>query len=75
MKDDMLLIAFDLICKANNIFAFFNMFFMIQLDLRPRWPLGEEYAEGKSQARSLRRARMHPSLTSIIQQKKPKTAV
>ncbi|KAI5647381.1 hypothetical protein M9H77_33386 [Catharanthus roseus] len=45
------------------------------LDLRPRWPLGEEYAEGKSQARSLRRARMHPSLTSIIQQKKPKTAV
>ncbi|KMT00068.1 hypothetical protein BVRB_1g018950 [Beta vulgaris subsp. vulgaris] len=36
-------------------------------DLRPRWPLGEEYAEGKSEARSLRKARMHPSLTSIIQ--------
>ncbi|KAG2729676.1 hypothetical protein I3843_01G256200 [Carya illinoinensis] len=36
-------------------------------DLRPRWPLGEEYAEGRSEARSLRRARMHPSLTSIIQ--------
>ncbi|GAA0156706.1 RNA processing factor [Lithospermum erythrorhizon] len=37
------------------------------LDLRPRWPLGEEYAEGKSEARSLRTARIHPSLTSIIQ--------
>ncbi|XP_043715993.1 probable tRNA N6-adenosine threonylcarbamoyltransferase, mitochondrial isoform X2 [Telopea speciosissima] len=36
-------------------------------DLRPRWPLGEEYSEGRSEARSLRRARMHPSLTSIIQ--------
>ncbi|XP_060963055.1 probable tRNA N6-adenosine threonylcarbamoyltransferase, mitochondrial isoform X1 [Cannabis sativa] len=36
-------------------------------DLRPRWPLGEEYAEGKSEARSLRTARIHPSLTSIIQ--------
>ncbi|XP_061355912.1 probable tRNA N6-adenosine threonylcarbamoyltransferase, mitochondrial [Gastrolobium bilobum] len=36
-------------------------------DLRPRWPLGEEYAEGKSEARSLRRARVHPSLTSLIQ--------
>lgn len=36
-------------------------------DLRPRWPLGEEYAEGRSDARSLRRARLHPSLTSIIQ--------
>eukprot|EP00262_Sarcandra_glabra_P020625 TRINITY_DN8327_c0_g1_i1.p1 TRINITY_DN8327_c0_g1~~TRINITY_DN8327_c0_g1_i1.p1 ORF type:complete len:473 (+),score=84.38 TRINITY_DN8327_c0_g1_i1:52-1470(+) len=36
-------------------------------DLRPRWPLGEEYAEGRSDARSLRRARMYPSLTSIIQ--------
>lgn len=36
-------------------------------DLRPRWPLGEEYAEGRSEARSLRRARIHPSLTSIIQ--------
>ncbi|KAL1331314.1 hypothetical protein HN51_048581 [Arachis hypogaea] len=36
-------------------------------DLRPRWPLGEEYAEGRSDARSIRRARLHPSLTSIIQ--------
>ncbi|XP_077235496.1 glycoprotease 1 [Tasmannia lanceolata] len=36
-------------------------------DLRPRWPLGEEYAEGRSEARSLKRARLHPSLTSIIQ--------
>ncbi|KAJ4848726.1 glutamated carboxypeptidase [Turnera subulata] len=36
-------------------------------DVRPRWPLGEEYAEGKSEARSLRTARVHPSLTSIIQ--------
>ncbi|KAG5053824.1 hypothetical protein AAZX31_03G024900 [Glycine max] len=36
-------------------------------DIRPRWPLGEEYAEGKSVARSLRTARIHPSLTSIIQ--------
>ncbi|KAH9733118.1 putative tRNA N6-adenosine threonylcarbamoyltransferase [Citrus sinensis] len=36
-------------------------------DLRPRWPLGEEFAEGRSEARSLRKARMHPSLTSIIQ--------
>ncbi|ESQ39158.1 hypothetical protein EUTSA_v10001427mg [Eutrema salsugineum] len=35
-------------------------------DLRPRWPLGEEYAEGRSDARSLRTARIHPSLTSII---------
>lgn len=35
-------------------------------DLRPRWPLGEEYAEGRSEARSLRTARIHPSLTSII---------
>ncbi|XP_074357962.1 putative tRNA N6-adenosine threonylcarbamoyltransferase, mitochondrial [Apium graveolens] len=38
-----------------------------RLDLRPRWPLGEEYARGKSEARSLRTARMHPSLTSMIQ--------
>ncbi|XP_072986234.1 probable tRNA N6-adenosine threonylcarbamoyltransferase, mitochondrial isoform X2 [Typha latifolia] len=38
-----------------------------QYDLRPRWPLGEEYAEGKSVARSLKTARVHPSLTSIIQ--------
>ncbi|KAH1163019.1 hypothetical protein GLYMA_01G139900v4 [Glycine max] len=36
-------------------------------DIRPRWPLGEEYAEGKSVARSLRTARIHPSLTSVIQ--------
>ncbi|KAJ6851386.1 putative tRNA N6-adenosine threonylcarbamoyltransferase, mitochondrial [Iris pallida] len=36
-------------------------------DLRPRWPLGEEYSQGRSEARSLRRARIHPSLTSIIQ--------
>lgn len=35
-------------------------------DLRPRWPLGEEYLKGKSEARSLKRARVHPSLTSII---------
>ncbi|XP_057500408.1 probable tRNA N6-adenosine threonylcarbamoyltransferase, mitochondrial isoform X2 [Actinidia eriantha] len=37
------------------------------LDLRPRWPLGEEYEKGKSEARSMRTARMHPSLTSLIQ--------
>ncbi|KAL8495624.1 hypothetical protein ACS0TY_019661 [Phlomoides rotata] len=37
------------------------------LDLRPRWPLGEEYAEGRSEARSLKTARIHPSLTSLIQ--------
>ncbi|XP_051145734.1 probable tRNA N6-adenosine threonylcarbamoyltransferase, mitochondrial isoform X3 [Andrographis paniculata] len=37
------------------------------LDLRPRWPLGEEYAEGRSEARSLKTARVHPSLTSQIQ--------
>ncbi|XP_052179771.1 probable tRNA N6-adenosine threonylcarbamoyltransferase, mitochondrial [Diospyros lotus] len=36
-------------------------------DLRPRWPLGEEYEEGKSVARSLKTARLHPSLTSLIQ--------
>ncbi|CAJ1949782.1 unnamed protein product [Sphenostylis stenocarpa] len=36
-------------------------------DIRPRWPLGEEFAGGKSEARSLRTARIHPSLTSIIQ--------
>ncbi|KAK9147924.1 hypothetical protein Scep_006681 [Stephania cephalantha] len=38
------------------------------LDLRPRWPLGEEHVEGRSHARSLRKARMHPSLTSMIQE-------
>ncbi|KZV57614.1 hypothetical protein F511_03074 [Dorcoceras hygrometricum] len=37
------------------------------LDLRPRWPLGEELVEGRSEARSLRTARIHPSLTSLIQ--------
>ncbi|KAJ0964151.1 hypothetical protein J5N97_029273 [Dioscorea zingiberensis] len=37
------------------------------VDLRPRWPLGEEYSQGRSEARSLKRARIHPSLTSIIQ--------
>ncbi|CAN1308081.1 Probable tRNA N6-adenosine threonylcarbamoyltransferase, mitochondrial [Linum perenne] len=36
-------------------------------DIRARWPLGEEYAEGRSDARSRRTARIHPSLTSIIQ--------
>ncbi|EXB76231.1 putative tRNA threonylcarbamoyladenosine biosynthesis protein osgepl1 [Morus notabilis] len=36
-------------------------------DLRPRWPLGEEHAEGRSEARSLRTARIHPSLTSLVQ--------
>ncbi|KAL3616538.1 glutamated carboxypeptidase [Castilleja foliolosa] len=36
-------------------------------DLRPRWPLGEEYAEGRSEARSMKKARVHPSLTSVIQ--------
>ncbi|KAK9742809.1 hypothetical protein RND81_03G198800 [Saponaria officinalis] len=36
-------------------------------DLRPRWPLGEEYAEGRSVARSIKTARVHPSLTSLIQ--------
>lgn len=48
------------------------------LDLRPRWPLGEEYAAGKSEARSLKTARVHPSLTSQIQaslQTLPKSAV
>ncbi|EPS65308.1 hypothetical protein M569_09468, partial [Genlisea aurea] len=37
------------------------------VDLRPRWPLGEEYAAGRSEARSLKTARVHPSLTSLIQ--------
>lgn len=40
---------------------------MNQYDLRPRWPLGEEYAEGRSEARSMKTARIHPSLTSMIQ--------
>ncbi|PWA67123.1 glycoprotease 1 [Artemisia annua] len=38
-----------------------------QLDLRPRWPLGEEYERGRSVARSMRTARIHPSLTSLTQ--------
>ncbi|KAK6142920.1 hypothetical protein DH2020_023268 [Rehmannia glutinosa] len=42
----------------------------VMLDLRPRWPLGEEYAEGRSEARSLKTARIHPSLTSLIQASK-----
>lgn len=42
------------------------LFATLQLDLRPRWPLGEEYSQGRSEARSLKTARMHPSLTSII---------
>ncbi|KAI3906001.1 hypothetical protein MKW98_016397 [Papaver atlanticum] len=37
------------------------------LDLRPRWPLGEEYEEGVSKSRYIRKARTHASLTSIIQ--------
>ncbi|XP_042395494.1 probable tRNA N6-adenosine threonylcarbamoyltransferase, mitochondrial isoform X3 [Zingiber officinale] len=36
-------------------------------ELRPRWPLGEEYLQGKSEARSMKKARMYPSLTSMIQ--------
>ncbi|BBG97401.1 glycoprotease 1, partial [Prunus dulcis] len=39
----------------------------IVYDLRPRWPLGEEYADGRSEARSMKTARIHPSLTSMIQ--------
>ncbi|XP_038979833.1 uncharacterized protein LOC103708673 isoform X3 [Phoenix dactylifera] len=31
-----------------------------QFDLRPRWPLGEEYSQGKCEAHSLKRARIHP---------------
>ncbi|XP_024988052.1 probable tRNA N6-adenosine threonylcarbamoyltransferase, mitochondrial isoform X1 [Cynara cardunculus var. scolymus] len=38
-----------------------------QVDLRPRWPLGEEYGRGRSVARSMRTARIHPSLTSLTQ--------
>ena len=40
---------------------------VVQYELRPRWPLGEEYSEGRSVARSLKTARVHPSLTSMIQ--------
>ncbi|XP_074263183.1 putative tRNA N6-adenosine threonylcarbamoyltransferase, mitochondrial isoform X2 [Silene latifolia] len=36
-------------------------------DIRARWPLGEEYAEGRSEARSMKTARVYPSLTSLIQ--------
>ncbi|KAH9627453.1 hypothetical protein KSS87_006144 [Heliosperma pusillum] len=36
-------------------------------DIKARWPLGEEYAEGRSEARSIRTARIYPSLTSLIQ--------
>ncbi|KQK04047.1 probable tRNA N6-adenosine threonylcarbamoyltransferase, mitochondrial isoform X3 [Brachypodium distachyon] len=39
----------------------------MQYDLRPRWPLGEEYSEGRSVSRSMKTARIHPSLTSMIQ--------
>ncbi|CAO2162246.1 unnamed protein product [Urochloa humidicola] len=39
----------------------------MQYELRPRWPLGEEYSEGRSVARSLKTARIHPSLMSMIQ--------
>uniref|UniRef100_A0A0E0FC91 N(6)-L-threonylcarbamoyladenine synthase n=1 Tax=Oryza meridionalis TaxID=40149 RepID=A0A0E0FC91_9ORYZ len=39
----------------------------MQYDLRPRWPLGEEYSEGRSVSRSMKTARVHPSLTSMIQ--------
>ncbi|KAK3160661.1 hypothetical protein QOZ80_1BG0062660 [Eleusine coracana subsp. coracana] len=39
----------------------------MQYELRPRWPLGEEYSEGRSVARSMKTARIHPSLTSMIQ--------
>ncbi|KAL4585863.1 hypothetical protein LXL04_010490 [Taraxacum kok-saghyz] len=38
-----------------------------QIDLRPRWPLGEEYGKGRSVARSMKTARIHPSLTSLTQ--------
>ncbi|KAM7508764.1 hypothetical protein LguiA_019217 [Lonicera macranthoides] len=38
-----------------------------KVDLRPRWPLGEEYARGRSEARSMKTARIFPSLTSLIQ--------
>ncbi|VFQ91275.1 unnamed protein product [Cuscuta campestris] len=44
-------------------------------DLRPRWPLGEEYAEGKSEARSLKTARVHPSLTSLIHASSSSTTI
>jgi hypothetical protein len=40
---------------------------VVQYELRLRWPLGEEYSKGRSVARSLKTARVHPSLTSMIQ--------
>uniref|UniRef100_A0A0D3EMU0 N(6)-L-threonylcarbamoyladenine synthase n=1 Tax=Oryza barthii TaxID=65489 RepID=A0A0D3EMU0_9ORYZ len=39
----------------------------LQYDLRPRWPLGEEYSDGRCVARSMKTARVHPSLASMIQ--------
>ncbi|RVW63488.1 putative tRNA N6-adenosine threonylcarbamoyltransferase, mitochondrial [Vitis vinifera] len=52
------------LCVSTDIH---QICFLNQYDLRPRWPLGEEYSEGRSEARSLRTARIHPSLTSLIQ--------
>ncbi len=37
-----------------------------QLDLRPRWQLGEIYAEGESFACSLKKTGDHPSLTAQV---------
>uniref|UniRef100_A0A0E0MV14 Gcp-like domain-containing protein n=1 Tax=Oryza rufipogon TaxID=4529 RepID=A0A0E0MV14_ORYRU len=39
----------------------------VTYDLRPRWPLGEEYSDGRCVARSMKTARVHPSLASMIQ--------
>ena len=58
------LFAISLISLIKQNLGFWHTW---QLDLRPRWPLGEEYSPGRSEARSLRTARIHPSLTSIIQ--------
>ncbi|CAM6128970.1 unnamed protein product [Calypogeia fissa] len=38
----------------------------VYLDLRPRWQLGEVLAEGLSEARSLKKAGNHPSLTAQV---------
>lgn len=38
----------------------------VHLDLRPRWQLGEIYAEGQSSARSLKISHVHPSLTAEV---------
>lgn len=38
----------------------------VHVDLRPRWQLGEIYAEGQSNAPSLKTAHVHPSLTAEI---------